>query len=250
MNTTQDERLQPVPLARFQVLLLDMHSTFMFGEDRFGADEDFAATYVRCGGDVLSPDDIERHIRAAHAFLTERYGDPTFEDDFPSLAEALQAVAPELPAAERDRLVTVFGHHECGTVPADFSAALADLHRTHELRLISNIWAPREPWLAELQRAGVLHLFERLIFSSDGRSLKPSRRLFQQALGELRCPFGEVLMIGDSFRCDMFGAKRVGLKTLWVSPQSRTLDPESALWVDYQCPSVPSLVAGSRGQSR
>lgn len=90
-----DEWLEPVPLARFQVLLLDMHSTFMFGEDRFGAEEDFATTYVRCGGHVRSPTDVERHVRAAHSFLTERYGDPTFKDDFPSLAEALQTVAPE-----------------------------------------------------------------------------------------------------------------------------------------------------------
>jgi len=32
-------------LSRFTVVLLDMNGTFMFGGDRFGPEQDFAATY-------------------------------------------------------------------------------------------------------------------------------------------------------------------------------------------------------------
>ena len=39
-------------LDRFKVILLDMNGTFMFGQDRFGPEEDFAATYRRLGGTV------------------------------------------------------------------------------------------------------------------------------------------------------------------------------------------------------
>ena len=108
-----------VPLDRFSVLLLDMNSTFMFGEDRFGADEDFGATYHAVGGRALSPREVGRAIRAAFAFLDVRYADAAYEDDFPSVAEALLAVAPELPASEREMLVATFARHELGVVPPD-----------------------------------------------------------------------------------------------------------------------------------
>lgn len=228
--------------GRFKVLLLDMHSTFMFGEDRFGPEEDFAATYAACGGRSLAPHEIDRTVRAAYAFLAARYADPAFEDDFPSVAEALESVAPHLPATERERLIAVFGQHERGTVPPEYAGALRALGETRELRMISNIWAPKAPWIEELSRAGVFRLFRRTVFSSDTRSMKPSRRLFEQALEGLSWARETVLMIGDSLRCDILGAKRVGLTTALIAPPGATLDSEAATLVDYRLPSLVSLV--------
>ena len=42
-----------------KALLLDMNSTFMFGEDRFGDSEDFSICYYKVGG-VLPPHKINR----------------------------------------------------------------------------------------------------------------------------------------------------------------------------------------------
>jgi hypothetical protein len=50
-------------LDRFRVVLLDLNSTFMFGEDRFGPGEDSAATYRSGGGRVLELDQVRKAIR-------------------------------------------------------------------------------------------------------------------------------------------------------------------------------------------
>lgn len=235
-----------VPLGRFRVLVLDMNSTFMFGGDRFGPAEDFGATYRALGGAALGPGEVERAVRAAYAYLDARYADPAFEDDFPSLAEALRAVAPELPAAEHELLNAVFAGHERGAVPPAYAAALRALSATHELRLLTNIWAPRAAWLPELGRAGVLPLFRRAVFSSDTRSVKPSARLFREAVAGAGCAPAEVLVVGDSLRCDVLGARRAGLAAAWVAPAAPgpPAEPPEAALARYRVPSLLALVPG------
>jgi FMN phosphatase YigB (HAD superfamily) len=83
---------------------------------------------------------------------------------------------------------------------------------------VANIWCRKDLWLGELGRAGVLGLFESPVFSSDHRSVKPSPTLFELAV----VPFGgvrsEMVFVGDSLRCDVEGAKAVGLSTVWINP--------------------------------
>ncbi|HUY89473.1 MAG TPA: hypothetical protein VMV10_12130 [Pirellulales bacterium] len=55
----------PTPfLDRFRAILLDMNGTFMFGQDRFGPEGDFAATYRELGGGGLCGAEVERAVRA------------------------------------------------------------------------------------------------------------------------------------------------------------------------------------------
>jgi len=77
-------------LDKFPVLLLDMNGTFMFGEDRFGADEDFHTTYRSVGGRRLSAAEVTRFIRACYYGMSRDYDNPERYDDFPSLTEGLQ----------------------------------------------------------------------------------------------------------------------------------------------------------------
>jgi FMN phosphatase YigB (HAD superfamily) len=81
----------------------------------------------------------------------------------------------------------------------------------------ANVWSAKGPWLAELGRAGVLGLFGSLVFSSDTRSVKPSRVLFDLALGPFGVSRSEAVFVGDSLRCDIRGAKAAGLSTVWVN---------------------------------
>jgi putative hydrolase of the HAD superfamily len=229
-----------VRLDQFRALLLDMNSTFMFGEDRFGPDEDFAATYRAVGGEALPAAQVDRAIRAAFAFLDARYADPAHEDVFPSLAEAFAAVAPELSDAERALMQETFACHELGVVPPDYAAALQALSATHELRLLTNIWAPKARWVAELSRVGILALFRRAVFSSDTRSVKPSLRLVEDALQGIECKPREVLMVGDSLRRDLRAGRRAGLTTVWVAP-AVDVPSDAADLVDYHVPSLLAL---------
>lgn len=63
-------------LDRYTVVLLDLNGTLMFGQDRFGPDEDFATTYRALGGRVLADDAVERAVRATCDALAAAYGDP------------------------------------------------------------------------------------------------------------------------------------------------------------------------------
>lgn len=229
-----------LPLDDFAVLLLDMNSTFMFGEDRFGPAEDFAATYRAIGGKTLPAVEVNRVIRATYSFLDRRYADRAYEDDFPSVAESLACVAPHLPAMEMALLEDTFARHELGVVPPDYADALRALSATHELRLLTNVWAPKAAWVAELERAGVLPLFRRAVFSSDTRSVKPSLRLVRQALEGVACAPGEVLMVGDSVHRDLVAGRRAGLATAWVTAEAG-VPPALAHLVDYRVASILAL---------
>jgi putative hydrolase of the HAD superfamily len=229
-----------LPLGDFAVLLLDMNSTFMFGEDRFGPAEDFAVTYRAAGGKALPAGEVNRVMRAAYSFLDVRYADPAWEDDFPSVAESLACVAPHLPAREMALLEDTFARHELGTVPPAYADALRALSATHELRLLTNIWAPKAAWVAELERAGVLPLFRRAVFSSDTRSVKPSLRLVRQALEGVACAPREVLMVGDSVHRDLVAGRRAGLATAWVTAEP-DVPAAIAHLVDHRVASILAL---------
>ncbi len=205
-------------LSRFRVVLLDLNGTFMFEEDRFGRGEDFAATYRAVGGVRLTPDEVERAVRAAYRTLAADYEDPARHDDFPQVADALRSVALHLPPGEVGLLEEVFARHEIGRVGERHGSYLQSLARTHRLGLVSNLWSRKGPWLAELERAGVLGLFESAVFSSDGRSVKPSPALFESALAPFRTEKRDIVFVGDSLRCDVQGAKAVGLATVWINP--------------------------------
>ena len=216
-----------------------MNSTFMFNEDRFGPADDFPATYHHLGGRALTPFAVERAIRAAFSFLDARYGDPGYQDDFPSLAEAFAATAPELPQTERELLEATFAAHELGTVPAECVETLRALSARHELRLLTNIWARKDTWLEYLSRIGVLPLFRRTVFSSDTRSVKPSARLLEAVLEGVAWSRREVLMVGDSLARDLRPARRGGLTTLMVS--AAVIPAHARDCVDYQVSSITAL---------
>jgi putative hydrolase of the HAD superfamily len=168
-------------IDQFSVLLFDMNGTFMFGEDRFGPGEDFYGTYRALGGRRLAADRVTFIIRACCAGLLRDYEDVTRQDDFPPLAEALREYGG---AADEDLelLERVFSTHELGYVPPLHAAFLLRVAETHKVGVVSNICSRPELCAAALGRAGVESLFTCAVFSSAGRSIKPSLAVFRRAL--------------------------------------------------------------------
>ena len=69
----------------------------------------------------------------------------------------------------------------------------------------------------ELKALGLYHLFDVIVFSSDFGYKKPDRRLFNWALDLLKVQDPtEILMVGDSWECDLIPANKIGMKTLYV----------------------------------
>ena len=203
-----------------------MNGTFMFGEDRFGPEHDYVATYRHLGGH-LSSADVRHLIQTCYSRLDALYPDPSYHDRFPSVAETLRALpgADGLNKTELGRLEQTFATHELGRVPSAYAAALERLASMHRLGLVADVWSEKEPWLGELRRADVLGLFETTVFSSEIGSVKPSPRPFFVAMERLRANPEACVVIGDSARRDIGGAKAAGLPAIWIG---RGRPPEEA----------------------
>ncbi len=218
-------------LSRYTVVLLDMNGTFMFGGDRFGPEQDFAATYHALGGRRLAAQVVQDGVLACFETLGVIYDDSGRCDSFPAVLETLRDLPTtrNLPENELKLLERVIAEHELGSVSETYALALKRLATTHRLGVIANIISHKEPWLSEFGRAGVLNLFATTVFSSDSRSVKPSRKLFEQALGAIKAPRSEVVFVGDSLRCDIGGAAGAGLASIWIDGAGRgrgESDPE------------------------
>ena len=200
-----------------------MNGTFMFGGDRFDPEQDYAATYRALGGRELAAGVVQEAITACFEIMGAIYDDPLRCDSFPQVLDTLRDLpaARDVPETELKLLERVIAEHELGRVTDRYALALKRLAATHRLGLVANILSPKGLWLDEFARAGVLNLFATLVFSSDSSSIKPSRKLFDQALSGLEAPRTAVVFVGDSLRCDIGGAAAAGLATVWIDRTGR-----------------------------
>ncbi|MCP5022352.1 MAG: HAD family hydrolase [bacterium] len=205
-------------LDQFSVLLLDMNGTFMVGHDRFGPDEDYFATYVRLGGRDLDRASVSRIVNVTMDTLLRAYQAPEQVDDFPSVAEALHRHGGGIQHADLSLLETVIAIHELGSVPTEHDQFLRDIAPTHSLGIVSNLWSLPDLWVASFRKSGLLTIFKALVFSSQGRSIKPSSLLFDKALAAFP-PGSAILFVGDSLERDIMPAKKLGLSTAWIAPR-------------------------------
>lgn len=202
-------------LDPFDVILLDLNGTFMFGHDRFGPEQDYHATYRACGGGALSKGALTTTMERCLRELLRVYDDPAYFEDFPTLPEAFATFA-EAPAAELPALCATFAAHELGTVPSAHAAMLRHLSTSHRLGVVSNICGDSSLWHAHFAEVGLANVFTTTVFSSQSRSIKPSPQIFEQALAAFP-EAGRILFVGDSWERDMVPAKQFGWATAWIS---------------------------------
>ena len=202
-------------LDPFDVILLDLNGTFMFGHDRFGPEQDYDATYRAHGGVPLDRATVTTTMERCLNELLRVYEDPAHVDDFPTLAEAFTVFA-DADAADLPALCATFAAHEMGRVPPAHVALLQQLSTSHRLGVVSNICGDPAVWRAHFAAVGLASVFTATVFSSEGRSVKPSSRIFQQAFAAF--PDAQrLLFVGDSWDRDMVPAKRLGCATAWIS---------------------------------
>jgi len=212
----------------FDVILLDMGNTFMFGVDRFGASEDYHATYRQLGGRRLNPGELGFHIDSVFDRMLAASRDTTRYDDFGNVCRFLREMpgTRNLSGSERDLIAAVFGRHEVGTVPETHARALRELHESHALGIVSNVWSLSSVFEDELEKAGIRRLFTVRVWSSDHVWIKPSAHLFQKALAVFNVDTSRVLYVGDSPKRDVAGAKALGMGAVWIENKARPLAPE------------------------
>lgn len=101
--------------------------------------------------------------------------------------------------------------------------------------LISNFdYAPAAQWI--LEATGLSGLFEKVIISETLSLRKPHERLFEEALGHFGIKAPEALHVGDTAKADVWGAGRLGIRTVWIN-RKKAYYPETeyppTLTVEY-----------------
>lgn len=188
----------------------------MFGEDRFGIDEDFARHYAELGGS-LEPEELNRIIRLSYEYLDKRYPDPQYRECFPTLQSALlQVIDQSLDQDEINRIIDTFAFHELGEIPAEYADALKLLQQRYRLAAVIDIWSPKALWLQAFEQSAILELFSAMSFSSDHGWVKPSPRPYERVLQQLGVSAAEALVVGDSVRRDLGGASNAGIDCILV----------------------------------
>lgn len=95
------------------------------------------------------------------------------------------------------------------------SSLLTKLKSLYKLAIVSNFaYAPGLHRI--LQHFNLEQFFDTIIISGEFGLRKPHPRIFEEALRKLNVAAKKSVFIGDSLKADIYGAKRVGIKTILV----------------------------------
>lgn len=89
------------------------------------------------------------------------------------------------------------------------------------------------------ERCGLGDYFQFVVFAQDHGIQKPDPRLFEIAIGGAGCTKRQLLHIGNSFQNDVIGAKRAGVKSVWLNRQRE--DNETREQSDFEISSLTEL---------
>jgi putative hydrolase of the HAD superfamily/5'-nucleotidase len=210
-------------IDRFEAVVFDLNGTLAEGFDRFGEGQDYHATYRSVGGSALSGPEVMDAVEESLRRCLDRYRRGPW-DPFPDYVDFV----PTEFAADADAIEDTVAAHELGVVPASRQDWLRELAVTHRLGLVSDLWAPSRRARGYLAAEGLGELFDSVVLSCEHGAVKPSPRLFLQALSELRSRPQTTLFVGDNYRRDIEGAAACGLGTAWIRVGGRAGDAETA----------------------
>ncbi len=95
-----------------------------------------------------------------------------------------------------------------------------------KIGLISNTgMTPGFTFRSYLEEQGLLSYFHTLTFSDEVKLAKPSREIFMMTLRSLGATPKQTIHVGDHVLNDVVGAKRCGLKTVWITGFYEREDP-------------------------
>jgi putative hydrolase of the HAD superfamily len=97
----------------------------------------------------------------------------------------------------------------------DVKSVLDELKPRFSLAVVSDgqsVWA-----LPEMRAVGIDSYFHPIVISSDYGFRKPDPRLFQAALDGIGAGPEEVLFVGNDIYRDVFGARQIGMKTVFFT---------------------------------
>ena len=140
-----------------------------------------------------------------------------------------------LPVALAPSLITVIREHEPAIdLPAPTDDALAYLANGWRIGIVTN--GPVEIQQRKVDALGLAHRVDTIVFA-EGPTAKPAAEPFLEAARRLGVGARRTIFVGNDPVCDVYGAWRLGMKTIYVAEGSAT--HPAALMADA---SVRSLV--------
>jgi len=130
------------------------------------------------------------------------------------LEQLPKMLAETYRAASRFRLQVYSGVQE----------TIASLHAKYRLAAISD--AQTIHAVPELNAVGLSGYFDPIIVSGDFGYRKPNERLFATALTAMDMKPSEVLYVGNDMYRDVYGAQRIGIKTVFFKSNQGTQETE------------------------
>lgn len=104
---------------------------------------------------------------------------------------------------------------------------LQELSPHYQLAVICNTGATPGVVLREvMKREQMDDYFQVLVFSDEVTWAKPNTRIFQHTLAQLGVEPQEAVHVGDDPITDVIGARKMGMKAVWLAPEVRWAVPE------------------------
>jgi putative hydrolase of the HAD superfamily len=96
-----------------------------------------------------------------------------------------------------------------------------------KMGLISNTgMTPGFTFRSYMEEEGMLEYFQTLTFSDEVKLAKPGSEIFMMTLKALGATPEQTIHVGDHVTNDVVGAKRCGMKTVWISGFYEREDPD------------------------
>ncbi|MCI0866841.1 MAG: HAD family hydrolase, partial [Chloroflexi bacterium] len=184
--------------------------------------------------DVSFRDQVEMFINNIDVGMVDRLDEETIQEIIRVYADSF-FVHPPVP------------HSDALSVLGDVKAMGL------RIGLISNTgMTPGSTFRRYLDQQGMLKYFDTLTFSDEVKLAKPSDEIFLLTLRSLGADPPETVHVGDHVQNDVVGAKRCGLKTVWITgfyENENPSDPDTMpdVTVDGLAEVVPAI-AGLAGR--
>ncbi len=177
-------------------------------------------------------------LRAEHAlerFLAERYPRVLERHTLESMRDLRARMALEHPAMRHDftwlRTQALLVHaREAGYPDAMAQEAFDVFYRARNEVVLYDDVLPALAWLAgryrlfaisngnaDLAAIGLAHFFERSLAAREAGVLKPDPRIFAMLLDTAGVTAARTLHVGDDPRSDVEGARRAGVRPVWLN---------------------------------
>ena len=127
----------------------------------------------------------------------------------------------DLTVAEKDQFMSDLNIElTSATLYPDVIPALKELRKQgYETAVTSNLAAPYKDCLFFL---GLGSCLDYLVFSCDVGYAKPDKRIYETMRDRMGCDFGEIIMVGDSARCDVRGPREVGINAILLDRNGKS----------------------------